>query len=109
MTVAVISFDGIALAWYRWIDNWKKFLDWDDLKTWLFDRFRPSKEGHQCAHLLVLAIKQETTMVKYRQQFEALSAPLPQISEEVLESTFLNGLDSVIRAEVLAMEPLGLD
>lgn len=32
LIVAVISFDGIALAWYRYIDNCKKFKDWNDLK-----------------------------------------------------------------------------
>lgn len=107
MTVAVINFDGIALAWYRWTDNRQKFVDWDDLKNQMFARFQPSKEGRQCACLL--AIKQETTTAEYRQQFEALLVLLSQILEEVLESAFLNGLYSVIRAEVLALVFIGLD
>lgn len=34
MTVANLSFDGIALTWYRWTDNRQKFTNWpDSLKT----------------------------------------------------------------------------
>ncbi|XP_022137369.1 uncharacterized protein LOC111008840 [Momordica charantia] len=32
MIVAIISFDGIALAWYRYTDNREKHQDWNDLK-----------------------------------------------------------------------------
>lgn len=48
-------------------------------------------------------------VAEYQETFEALSAPLPQLPDEVLEKAFLNGLDPVIRAEVLATEPKGLD
>lgn len=48
-------------------------------------------------------------MAEYQEAFEALSAPLPQLSDEVLECAFLNGLDPVVRAEVLAIEPKDLD
>jgi len=44
----------------------------------------------------------------FRERFEALSAPLSHLSDEVLESTFLNGLDPEIKAEVLSYEPVGL-
>lgn len=74
MTVAVISFDGVALAWYWYMENRNSFVDWDDLKNRLFKRFQPSKEGKQCAKLL--AIKQETTVTEFRERFEALAAPL---------------------------------
>lgn len=57
----------------------------------------------------LFAIKQETTVEDYIERFKAMAAPLPQLSDEVLEGVFLNGLKSVIRAEVLAMEPDGLD
>lgn len=35
--------------------------------------------------------------------------PLTQLSDEVLEGAFLNGLRLVIQAEVLVMEPDGLN
>lgn len=40
--------------------------------------------------------------------FEALSASLPQLPDEVLECTFLSGLDPV-QVEVFAIELKGLD
>lgn len=45
----------------------------------------------------------------YIERFEAMAAPLPQLSDEVLKVVFLNGLKPVVRAEVLAIEPDGLD
>lgn len=33
MIVSVISFDGVALAWYRYHENRDRFTDWDNLKT----------------------------------------------------------------------------
>lgn len=38
-----------------------------------------------------------------------MSTTLPQLLDEVLESAFLNGLDPILRAEVLTTEPNGLD
>lgn len=49
VAVAMISFDDIVLAWYRYTDNRDKFKDWNDLKSRLRIRFRLSKEGRQCA------------------------------------------------------------
>ncbi|XP_022148929.1 uncharacterized protein LOC111017476 [Momordica charantia] len=103
----VISFDVVALAWYRWHEPRDQFTDWDNLRTRSLKRFRKSKEGRQCARLL--AIKQEGSVAEYQEAFEALSAPLPQLSDEVLECTFLNGLDLVVRSKVLATEPQGLE
>lgn len=107
MIVAIISFDGIAMAWYRYTDNREKFRDWNDLKGRLQDQFHPMKEGRQCAQLL--SIKQEGTFAKYCQTFEAWAVAVPQLSDKVLESAFLNGLDPVMRAEFRALEPKGLD
>lgn len=41
--------------------------------------------------------------------FEELSASLPDLAENILESTFFNGLNPVIRVEVLCMRPVGLE
>lgn len=37
---------------------------------------------------------------EYRQKFKELLAPLPYLSDEVLEGTFSNGLNPMIRAEM---------
>lgn len=39
--------------------------------------------------------------VGIREQLEALLAPLPHLSNSVLDNTFLNGLNLEIRAEVI--------
>lgn len=56
----------------------------------------------------MLAIKQEGSVAKYQEPFEALFAPLAKLSDEVLQCAFLNGLDPIVLVEVLATEPTGL-
>lgn len=107
LMVAIISLEGDALAWYPWSENRQKITDWNNLKIRIFVHFRPSHEGGLCVRFL--SIKQEGTMAEYCQTFEAWSAPLPHLAEEILESKFLNGFDPVMMAEVLALEPNGFD
>ncbi|TYK30578.1 transposon Tf2-1 polyprotein isoform X1 [Cucumis melo var. makuwa] len=78
LTVAVISFDGPALDWYR--------------EGTLVGRF--------------LTIKQETTVEEYRNRFDKLLAPVAFLPTVVLEETFMNGLNSWLKSETL--EPNGL-
>lgn len=107
VTVAVISFDGDALSWYRWeTRDGQEFVGWDDFKIRLFIQFRPSQEGSLCAQFL--AIHQAGIVAEYRRTFEALSAPVQGSSEEVLEGTFVNGLHPLIRAKVFSRETTGL-
>lgn len=55
-----------------------------------------------------LTVKQETTVMKYCEDFEELVAPLPHLTDEILENTFMNGLKLVIKAEVLCFRLVGL-
>ncbi|KAA0047599.1 ty3-gypsy retrotransposon protein [Cucumis melo var. makuwa] len=73
----------------------------------MYNRFRSREHGMACTRFL--AIKQEGTVEEYLQRFEELSAPLPEIAEDVLEGTFTNGLDPIIRIEVFSMRALGLE
>lgn len=73
----------------------------------MFKRFRLSQEGSLCARFL--AIKQEDTVVEYRKKFEVYSAPLPDMSETVLENTFLNGLKPEVKEAVVSRRPVGLE
>lgn len=70
-------------------------------------RFQLSQEGSLCAQFL--ALRQTTTVKEYRQQFEKLASPLQNVSEEILECNFINGLHTYIRAEVQLLNPVGLD
>ena len=54
-------------------------------------------------------IKQEGKVKDYLQRFEELSAPLPEMAKDVLEGTFTNGLDPVIRTKVLFVLVVGLE
>ena len=47
-------------------------------------------------------------MAEYRREFEIDSAPLTGLSEEVLESTFVNCLKQEIQAELLISSAQGL-
>lgn len=62
-----------------------------------------------CQIICFLAIKQEGTVNDYLQKFEELSAPLPEMVEDVLVGTFSNGLDTVIKTEVFAIRVVGLE
>ena len=55
-----------------------------------------------------LAVRQQGTVAAYRREFEILATPLKGISEEVMESTFMNGLLPEIRAELRLLKPYGL-
>ncbi|TYK10372.1 transposon Tf2-1 polyprotein isoform X1 [Cucumis melo var. makuwa] len=59
LTVAVISFDGPALDWYRSQEEREAFAGWDDLKQKMLVRFRATREGTLVGRFLT--IKQETT------------------------------------------------
>ncbi|TYK03666.1 general transcription factor 3C polypeptide 3 isoform X1 [Cucumis melo var. makuwa] len=45
MSVAIISFDGLALDWYRSLDERESFKSWDDLKEKILTRFRMIRDG----------------------------------------------------------------
>ncbi|GMN32864.1 hypothetical protein TIFTF001_046644 [Ficus carica] len=87
-------------------DGCRPIRRWQELKTLLLERFRLTQEGSTCEKFL--AIRQEGTVYDYHRLFEALSSPLTDLSEEVLESTFINGLRADIWAEVRMMKPSGL-
>lgn len=73
----------------------------------MFKKFLPIQHGSLCARFL--AIRQESTVEEYCDRFEEWSAPLPHLTEEVLENTFTNGLDPEIRTELFCLEPIGLE
>ncbi|XP_022154744.1 uncharacterized protein LOC111021922 [Momordica charantia] len=83
MTVTIISFEGAAMKWYCWSENRQPFADWNNLKTRMFERFSDSKDQNLLSRFL--SIKKEGTVTEYRQTFEAWSASLPDIAEDVME------------------------
>lgn len=92
MTVALISFDGAVLDWYRAQEEQDPFVNWRNLKEHLLVRFRSERDGSLCGRFL--AIKEESTVEEYQNLFDKLVAPLPQLSNQVLEETFMSGLST---------------
>ncbi|KAA0047238.1 Ty3/gypsy retrotransposon protein [Cucumis melo var. makuwa] len=86
LTVAVISFDGPALDWYRSQEEREAFTGWDDLKQKML----------------------ESTVEEYRNRFDKLLAPVASLPTVVLEETFMNGLNPWLKSEVETLEPNGL-
>ena len=56
-----------------------------------------------------LALRQSRSVREYRRRFEQMASTLEDISEQVLESTFINGLRSDIRAELKVLGLNGLE
>ncbi|KAA0045216.1 Ty3/gypsy retrotransposon protein [Cucumis melo var. makuwa] len=106
LTVAVISFDGLALDWYRSQEEREAFTGWDDLKLKMLVRFRATREGTLVSRFLT--IKQESTVEEYRNRFDKLLAPVASLPTVVLEETFMNGLNPWLKSEVETLEPNGL-
>lgn len=77
------------------------------MKYRILEHFRPSQEGSLCA--CFLAVRQIKSVSEYRERFEALTSPLPHLSDEVLEGTFLNDLLPEIKTEVMCFEPVVLE
>ena len=89
LVAAAMSLYGDALSWYQWIDSREAFGSWENLKTRLLLCFRPTQEGSLCEQFL--AVPQRGSVAEYRREFKILATPLKGISEEVMESTFMNG------------------
>ncbi|KAA0034006.1 ty3-gypsy retrotransposon protein [Cucumis melo var. makuwa] len=107
LKIAMVSLEGKGLNWFRWTENRKRFRSWKELKERMYNRFQSREHETTCARFL--AIKQEGSVSEHLQKFEELSAPLPEMVEEVLEGTFANGLDPIILKEVFSMRVVGLE
>ena len=70
------------------------------------DRFQASHEGS--VHEQLLNIRQEGSVREYVDRFESLAGQLLDLSEKVLESTFVKGLKPDTRAAIRVAEPESL-
>ena len=95
---AAVCVEGGALNWLQWVEVRSPVREWAAFKTLLLDRFRPSQDGS--AHEELMSLKQEGSVVEFTAQFEMLSAPLKDMSDELLKGAFITGLREDIRAEV---------
>ncbi|XP_031268741.1 uncharacterized protein LOC116127234 [Pistacia vera] len=103
---AAICMEGRALNWCQWVEGRDPFKTWEELKAALIARFRPSFQGS--AHEALVALKQISTVTEYREDFEALTAALKYLGEELLMGVFINGLREEIRAKLRVLRPSSL-
>ena len=94
----ILSMEREAIAWFQWEDGRRPIHRWEELKGMLLERFRPSQEGTMYEALL--ALHQVGAVRDYQQQFETMAALLTEVSKQVLESSFINGLRPEIQAEL---------
>lgn len=87
----------------RWTPD--SFSDWKTLKLRLLQRFRYPRQGTVCSQFL--AIKQESIVEEYINLFDKLCSAITSFMNEILESTFMNGLVPWVRAEVECLKPVG--
>lgn len=107
MIVPLITFSSSVVDGYCWTDNHKKVESWEDLKTRMFEFYRHTQEVSLCVKFL--SIKQDGTMTDYIKKFMTYPAPLLELAEDVLENTFLLGLQLEVRDEVVSRRPIGLE
>lgn len=103
----MIAFDGDALRWFHWENRRRLIKNWNELKCSMLKHFLSNSNGSLCEQFL--ALRQESTVEESRRKFMFLAAPLNDVSEEVLLSQFINGLDPMVKAEVRLLSPYNLN
>nr|GEY10189.1 ankyrin repeat-containing protein [Tanacetum cinerariifolium] len=106
LRAAVLSLEGPALSWFRWINNREPFRNWEELKRRLLHRFQSSQDGN--LHEQFFSISQQGTARDYLTLFERMAAQLPGLSEEVLGGIFIKGLKPELRTSVRTHQPANL-
>lgn len=107
ITVFMVSFEGVALNWYRWKEQREPFQDWKDLKLRLLNRFRSLREGTLTGQFS--RIQQVLTTEEHCTRFEKLMTLVSHLTDEVLLETFMTRLYPVIRAKLECWENMKLD
>nr|GEV22899.1 hypothetical protein [Tanacetum cinerariifolium] len=106
LRAAVLSLEGSALSWFRWINNREPFRSWEELKRRLLHRFQPSQNGNLLEQFF--SISQQGTAREYVTLFEKMAAQLPSLTEEVLGGVFIKGLTPELRTAVRTQQPTTL-
>lgn len=78
LEIAVLCFQGGALAWYQLELKRKGFRNWEELKSLMLARFRSALEG--MVEERFLALRQEEMVVEHRIAFKTLAVPIGNIS-----------------------------
>ncbi|KAL5564072.1 hypothetical protein UlMin_033819 [Ulmus minor] len=105
--VATICLEGRALSWYLSADAKTSFHSWPEFRAALLARF--SHLGDEDPTEQLLALRQEGSVVDFRDHFEMLAVALPQLPESVFKSAFINRLREEIHVELRLLRPGDLE
>ncbi|KAL4558063.1 hypothetical protein LXL04_036259 [Taraxacum kok-saghyz] len=105
--LAQMCLDGVALNWYTNLLIKHPTTNWNQFRDKLMTRFSGTKFRN--AHVALGSLFQEGSVEEYLEDFEALSALIPDQSEEQSIGMFLRGLKPEIRNWVRALNPNSCD
>ncbi|GJX95417.1 retrotransposon-related protein, partial [Tanacetum coccineum] len=107
LNLVQMCMDGPALNWYTNLMIKHPNTTWDLFKDKLMVRFSGTKFRN--AHEALGSLYQDEGVDEYIEEFEALSALIPNQSEEQSIGMFLRGLKNDIRSWVRTLNPLTCD
>ncbi|KAF7844308.1 Retrotransposable element Tf2 [Senna tora] len=98
LEVVAVCMEGRALNWLQWLETRMVVQSWSEFKRKFLRQLHQSQQGNN--YKMLMALKQEGTVVEYREEFEQFSAPLKDALEEMLIGAYQNGLKEEVRTEL---------
>lgn len=103
INTVVMGLEGRALNWWQWTTQRHPITSWAELKHLMLRHFRPREGGSLCEQWMT--IYQDGSVEDYCEKFIALASPLQNVSEEVMLTSFMKGLQPFIRYELRLWAP----
>ncbi|KAL8151694.1 hypothetical protein V2J09_021502 [Rumex salicifolius] len=106
VTIAMVSMDGAALNWVRWIGQQRLDFSWEELKAELVKRFMGTQATNRFEHLSL--IKQKGSVDDFIDEIVACAAHTTGIGNDQLLGYFLAGIKPEIRVDLQRNEEVEL-
>ena len=106
MSSIVLYLDGPRLDWFMWTEKNDKIHTWQEFCSKLDERWNSFDPDLALEKLM--DIKQGSTIMAYRSEFERLSSQIPDFEPKFLERVFLKGLTPALRSHVDVLKITGL-
>ncbi|CAC01882.1 putative protein [Arabidopsis thaliana] len=103
---AITALTGTAINWWQIAQYPEKISTWKDFRDKFKVRFKPARGAATIDQLFT--IFQRGSVEEYRNRFEEIAVELPHVTDDVLESAFLNGVefvDTIIEKTMLDVCP----
>ena len=106
MSTIMLYLDGPGLDWFMWTEKNDKICTWQEFRSKLDERW--NSFDPELAQEKLIDIKQSSTIMSYRTEFEKLSSQILDLEPKFLERVFLKGLTPAIRSHVDVLKIKGL-